>query len=591
MQDLELDRDDFRSRFGSRDVSRFYARCKKVALERRIFKFYDVETGERENVLTIANSYRLRRDNATMAVTVEEIDYVSGVWNVVENAHVFKRVPLWPVTNLRMEACMPFAHNILWKLFKEAGEEEVRSAFAAMYSAAMNEHLSRGLDRDEARRLVPLDGNAVGVAKLWFTARIFGAANVSGGPIRKPKHDGKDSGKIGIGSVYNALKGIRTAFHKHIREPEVFKAVLSTNHKYMTLFDYVHYAAYREGLLKVWRERKNLVPMLPYINRAYWSEDTLFARREWVGQDCRVSRPDFEADDERPALPGREASTGRFAPFADAASFNWLGRSKNTVVKTWLRDGGKSAAVASFVAALNLPKTAPAVLVSAIVREAHSGTYRLNREGRFGVRLDDPRVRTVFAAYASHFMELKRTEGFREMVVQLFRREGNIQDVLDYLVAEGFEQGLPERNATWASLMRRADDWHGAGDLGIAMKAERRFDPGTAWEFLVGEREIDECRVVPIRTVAEMQAEGQSMGHCIATYTASCVGDHYRAYGIVEPGGARATVGFFLNGGVAKFDQVRGPGNREVSPLAAKVAKRVVEMYADAMRQRIYEAA
>ena len=578
------------SRFGDTAISGFYARMKSISFENEVLRLYDIEIDDAEVRLVICNSWLVVRDISTNAVSVFERDYANRLWYRVDSANILMAIPVWPIRNLPRAATAPFVAALLRKIQIAAGEEEVaadlESRHGRRWEQCRNNHYDaydiwRASERSsfppELEIADPSPGT-VSRAKAWFARRLFGE-------FKPEKHVSKrnkaSKGYVPRSSVYNAIKGIRAAFHRHFRETELFRAILSMDHRNMTLADYVYYADGREGVLKTWGERRNLVPMLPYIDRRYWKEDNLFSSDWWTTEDSPVGRSMFTATDV-PCLPSRIAHTGTFSLFDSCRAFKWLARSKNSVVKAWVRNG-KNPVIARMMSDLNLPKDTPAPVIAHMIAEMANCLSQMHT---FGIEVDgNVLFDNAFRAYVSHFARLREEIGYRAMLREMVwgERRGT-SEVFDYLIQEGFADGLPARNATWTSLMRRSQEWHEPRGFLIFPSGVRVLDDDVVWETLVGPLEVEGCMVRPVTRVGDLLEEGADMKHCVGSYAEVCAAGSYRVFHISDRDGGTATLGIFVGDGGASLDQVKSLSNSAPSHHAMKVARLVVGMYDEAVK-------
>lgn len=576
-----------KSRFGSPVASEMYARLKRISIDAKVLKVYDVENTDTEIRLTLFNSWMMTRNVETHAVGVFERDYADGNWYAVEPSGIFNSIPVWPIQNLREGVAGSAKRFILEKLYAAAKYSEVLSALSAQCSAEAQRLMQdEGMDHNGAFELAferfP-QVHKLEVAKNAFADRLFGSKFSRG--KRKPQ-----KGFVQHRSVYNALKGLRAEFFRQFRDPELFRAILSMNHKFMTLGDYLYFAVNREAVLKVWSERRNLMPMLPHIGRDYWGGDELFSTANWIDPAGPLVVPGFTAIQVN-HLPSQNSGSGIFSPFPSAKAYQWLARSKNTVVKAWARNR-KDPRVADLMAELNLPKETAALVIASIVDQMANALIKLDQVD-FPIAEYRQRILRTFRAYSGHWAAIRKERGYRQMVSALTYENDDTGGVFDYLIHEGFAQDLPARNATWASIVRRSDEWH----LQEAQRYrrlnpvayygddafERDEDLPREWSSLVPEQTILDCRVRPLGKYEEVVAEGGEMAHCVASYAWQCAKDRYRVYSITEPDGTRYTLGISLYDGTAIFDQVQGWRNSRPSELVRRVSEKVVAMYVDAM--------
>jgi hypothetical protein len=588
MQDPEA---EFKSRFGSKVASDLYARLKKISTEAKVLKVYEVERTDTEVRMKIFNSWMMTRVIDTGAVAAFERDYASGTWSPVEPHGIFHIIPIWPIVNLRKGIEGGAKQAILEKLYAAVGLREALERADSLRRGEEIRLMEAGVERDEAYGLANQrfpDGRAIEIARHAFADRLFGSRFTKGN--RKPQ-----KGYVGQQAVYNALKGVRAEFFRQFRDAELFRSMIAMERKYMTLGDYIYFAANREAVLKVWRERRNLVPLLPHIGRAYWGSDELFSAANWTNPHGPLSEHGFTAIQVR-NLPSQNAGSGVFSPFTSVRAYQWLSRARSTVVKEWVKNG-KDPRIADLMSELNLPKGTAVLVIAKIVAEMEDVMRKLHQAG-FALDEYRQRILRTFRAYATHWASLRREKqwGYRGMVRELFYVTTGQE--FDYLIHVGFAQNLPARNATWASIQRRSEEWHDQERQRYRARfpympaAEATFDQvewdgesqlPQEWTSLVPEQTIGVCQVSPIGSWTELTKEGGEMSHCVGSYASSCARDRYRVYSITEPDGTRATLGISLYQGSAFLDQVQGYRNSRPSEQVQRVAEEIVSRYASGL--------
>jgi len=566
-------------KFDDPEAAAFYGRLKDFSVRNRVTRVYDLEIDDTEMRMTLLGSWMLVRNRDTGAVSLFERDYANGLWNGIDHAAVFGSIRLWPVIGVQDFDSDALRMHLMRKLYRDAGADGIVRAAKRRRSDAVYRNIAAGMEYadavDEAR---PLEEKAVAEitrAQTVFSRRLFGEPVVKPRRSRGGKRSGTARGYVAPAALTNGLKGIRAAFHRHFRDPELFRAILSMDYRGMTLADYVHYAGNREGVLKVCRERKNLLPLLPFVRRDQWGDDDFLSQRRWTDPSGPLSSPEFTAETQ-PATPSRASHWGTFEPFPDRASFQWLARSRNTVVREWVRHH-KDPLAASIMAEINLPRKTPAVVAGKMVRAVAEALQLLRA---FEIEPETVREGMIiaFRAYAAGWARLNEREGYRRLSSAV-RSDSNASLVMDYLIHRGFAAGLPARNATWESLVRRSREWHEetTPDFQIDDGIER------TWDSLVGPQVLDGCRVEPVTASTALRAEGKAMHHCVGGYAGPCAEGRYRVFHIDEPDGTRSTLGVHIAEGKAFFDQLRGPANSDPSKAARKVANRIVSMYSAAL--------
>ena len=385
-------------------------------------------------------------------------------------------------------------------------------------------------------------------------------------------------GKLDDTKMKRAAMSLRRDFYRHILDREVHSALLAINYGAATFTRYLACDCHRAGLLKVAREHRNLLPLLPGIDPAQWGRDDLFSRKLWV-RDGRKST----ALERRPVRPERTRThvaygynpDGIFAfdqpdwrplcAFDDVAAWNWLRRAPLTVVRAWFVHGAHEPDVIAALAAANVSLRLPARVYAGLMKGFRSRCDTM------------PAVKQqqLLRCYLVHCPQLWQQEGVAARKAQ---DRNEIGDIADWLTAEGLEQGHPHKQSTWAALKRRSDDWHRRVAIARTIRYDNNGQP-LAWQSLLPQTEIDGIVFTPLEDAAALAAEGAEMHHCIAGYTMRCHGKGYRAWAVCEPDGRRSTLGIERRNGRYRIEQHRGPHNGEVSAAAKKAGKKLLAQY------------
>lgn len=107
---------------------------------------------------------------------------------------------------------------------------------------------------------------------------------------------------------------------------------------------------------------------------------------------------------------------------------------------------------------------------------------------------DSPLVRQFYRTFLKHCAWIWKEKGFSDVRQWLRNPESDLTLMSDYLHAEGFAQGLPDKNSSWASLLRRSEDWHRRIRI-LNMEREGRFLRGG---FHIPETVIDSVICTPL---------------------------------------------------------------------------------------------
>lgn len=383
-----------------------------------------------------------------------------------------------------------------------------------------------------------------------------------------------EKGLLNPDVMRNISKGLVKVIHQKVLDKEVVAATMSMRFAQYHLGDYLLYARNREVFLKHSFERKNLLPIIQYINPEYWGRNDLFSKKLWVKNGRKRTMVDFGKFNQ---------ADSKYASFNHNSSWNWLCKSKITVVRSWaenFRGHENYENVLQNIVKANIDKQLPSIVYVTLMRATWSDEcYRLTRAGC------DPWVAIVYRSFASHAHNIWKSQGYKFLRVYLgLQAHREMGEISDWLVAEGLGLGFPAKNSTFQSLIDRTNDWH------RRMAAEKTRLNNVTWESLISECTLDEVVVKPLTSRSDLALEGYDQKHCVESYTMECKEGNYRLFSLVEPDGTRSTLGIVKvkNGRNPQWivSQHRGKHNGAVSKLASDVAMKVADVYDIARKSR-----
>lgn len=247
-----------------------------------------------------------------------------------------------------------------------------------------------------------------------------------------------------------------------------------------------------------------------------------------------------------------------------------------TVVRAWADSSrtsraGVTDAVAT-LAACGIRGKVPAIAYVQILREE----WRLY--DRVAGRADDQQRQRLYRLFCTHIATVWAQAGFNAARNEV--RGAAYSDVVDYFVNQGLRDGFPDKNSTWAALVRRSEDWH-------RRQAEtRRGHPRRTyqWASEIGAVSVGRVTFTPLLSSNDLAEEGRAMHHCVEGYDQYCMYGDYRVFGVCEETGARSTLGLRVDPDTKKpytIEQHRGPCNGAVSKSATTAAKALVALLND----------
>jgi hypothetical protein len=543
-----------RNSFGGRvDLMDAYRNAKDLIIKHKLFRLCQlIEIGDTKQLI-ICNLWKIERFSNNTIKTYEFL-LNSDEWIEVEKLEYWPEVPFWPVTNKSLDWWRQIAKAAIWKALIAVGYFSLPHYLTKVDKWEIDEKGNsipsrRKKEMPRHRMAYQLITRYIGTQGKYDT--------------KKNKYEWKD-GYLKSDSMMAGARALRAAVYHHILEKEVLSAVLAIDYKYVPFVGYLTYAKHRVGLLKVRSEHRNFLPMLPRINPAQWERADLFSRKLWVKGERKstvVDRRGFGLEQ-----PGGGINKDlKFVSFDTAAGYRWLSKASSVVIKEWVSSGRKNPNVIVNMALANVNARVPVLAYQHLIRSK-----------RYAV---SPVIQHVYRLFLMHCSKLWEEKGFVE-VKKWVRADGqsNISNMMDYLEFEGFEQGQPDKQATWPSLVRRSDDWHARIAI-TNMESELAGQKILEWNSAVPETVIEGITFTSLNTSREVAVEGYEMHHCVGQYTRMCHTGKYRVYSVLEPDGSRSTLGFGIKGKKALWDQHMSKYNGSISPAAHAAGLKLATLY------------
>jgi len=556
--------------FGRADLAYIYRRAKDLIIQHKLLRItrYEEQDGIRQ--LTICNLWRIER-LPDASIRTLNFNLVTTSWEEVRSTNDWYQWPEMPFYPIEQTKSLGWWKDIIkgaiWKALIAAG-----------YSGELKKKKGMKPGQMAYFLLNQYVGGTVYLDKF----------DAYGYPLTK-----ETPGRLDPETMKAGARALRAAFFQHILDHEVLSAVLAINYRECGFRRYLQFARYRSGLLKVAAEHRNLLPLLPGINPDQWSRNDLFSRKLWV-KDGRKST----AIDRYPVQPYpiQARKSGRLitdcdsilgpyvGSFDSAAVWRWLSKASSLIVRAWYMNhtsqfGYHSANyVIANMALANINAKAP---VCAYVKLICNSYYLRDKD--YAV---SSQIQQLYRLYFAHAANLWKENGYavvREWVKDVDQKS-IIHDMLDWLEAEGFAQGFPNKRATWTSLLRRSDDWHRR--IAIDCMEHELNGKTLEWVSLLPETVIDDIAFAPLTNSRALAVEGYELKHCIGNYVDMCNKGRYRAYSVLEPDGSRSTLGFSVQSRTATLDQHRGKHNGPISPAAKEAGRLFVEAYQQALREK-----
>lgn len=513
--------------FGRKDLLEVYRQAKDFIIRHKLLRMCQCSLDENGlKRLTICNLWRVERETDG-ALHTFRFDLRNAEWLETDDLRDWPNIPFAPIgKNTR---------SLGWGLWlcKDALQE-------AMCAAGVDDLPDRG------------ETGAPGWVRQAILRKYLGGDEVRG--------------LLSKASVDYGARTLRAIWWDHFVDRDVLSALLGITWRKWDVAGYLRYARYRPALLKVAAEHRNLLPVLMEIAPDQWGRDDLFSRKLWVRSGRKST-----ALDRRPVRP--EGCWHRIHSFEATTPWRWLSKAPLSVVREWAIV--KNNAVIEDLALANCGGIrAPVCAYVKIIRFSNRTAFPNG----------SPLVLQFYRLFLKTCAQIWKEKGFS--AVRQWLREDPESDILlmaDYLHAEGFARGLPDKNSSWASLLRRSEDWHRRIAI-LNLERECRL---LQWDSLLPEIVIDGVVCTPLMDSQALAWEGHEMSHCIGSYAGLCHDGAYRVFALKEPGGARSTLGIRLGLKSVTLDQHRGPYNSRVSRKASSTARKLVNAYRQALAAKL----
>ncbi|MDK2126474.1 PcfJ domain-containing protein [Parachitinimonas caeni] len=349
-------------------------------------------------------------------------------------------------------------------------------------------------------------------------------------------------------SMERAARALRAALFQNVLERELASVAVALRPNQVDLWFYLKLALHREAVLRVARERRNLLPWLLIVPTAHWQREDLFARHLWgPGQE---------------GIRWVQSRYPNFSGFESAASFRWLCRARFTVVNCWCYQG-MDTNILDMIVRCQVQARVPAVFWCFLIKHHHSFV-------RLGQSIA---IQRLIRALAQYCAERWVSAGY-----QVLRRELNcwalsnsFLEVVDWLCFEGLEQGQPAKQASWGSLRRRSAAWH------ERQTRQRTEIQNLQWVSPLGETCQRDFLFRPLTSSAALWEEGDLLHHCVGNFDEACFEGRYLVFAVEGPAGSRSTLGLVKQQGCWHLDEHTSYYNEPVSLEAEEAGIALLE--------------
>ena len=161
-----------------------------------------------------------------------------------------------------------------------------------------------------------------------------------------------------------------------------------------------------------------------------------------------------------------------------------------------------------------------------------------------------------------------------------------LRNISDYTSAQAWN-GAQVLSTTWNGLRKASERWHrdlrqSSMDtkwLQIVAAQEGQY---RAWNSHLGETQVDELALVPLRSEFDLYQEAKEMEHCVINYGGPCASGRSRIFSVRENGARTATGEIQLYNGSWRETQTRGHRNHPVPDHVRDGVARAAELYTQA---------
>lgn len=570
---LELEESKVQRRsFGREDLDQVYRKTKDLLVTLNVFRIAQYAEENEVNTLIICNLWKIER-LADRSVKYYNFDIKNGSWVEDELLEYWPEVPFYPI---RQTQSLSWWRNVIrraiWKVMIAAGYQDLPRVINEFSPFVVTDGV-HGPVPGEKKEMLPKT-----MADIIF-AKYLGKQN--GWNKKRKEYKWKD-GILTSSSMMSGARALRAAFFQHILDNEVLSAMLCIDYKNVSFIGYLRFALYRNGLLKVSKEHRNLLPILPKINPRAWGRDDLFSRKLWVKDGRKTT-----ALERKGVKVTKEKGSGIYpwseniplVAFEHQTAWRWLSKASSVIVSEW--NVSKTILVTN-IALANISVKAPVYAYVCLLRKS-------SQFNCYGV---SPAMQCIVRCFINHCAKMWKEKGFKETRHWLKRghdaSENHFSNIFDYLDAEGFALGYPNKHTTWASLSRHSEDWHNR----IAIENMERELSGIKiikWSSLIKETEFDGVTFTPLENSKDLAVEGYQMHHCVRQYAGYCQSGKYRVFSVVDAEGIRSTLGLSIKGSKVVIDQHMGKYNGEITQSARNAGLKILSLYDAAMKMKTKE--
>ena len=509
-----------KSRFDDAHFQKVYEQAIKYVTENKVLRLYqklDLRSGFK--TIIICNTWRIDRCLSSATIEAFEWSYQHKNWVQVRS------VGSWPAVRLFPMQSQPKKISSKWFAL-----EIIEKALLYALNASGFNLLLNGKKEDVSHYNL----------KNTFLARFVKWLHLEENAI--------------------SISGAACALRKNIWSVVIDRPFLSivcalNGWSYNLYLDrYMSCAMQADSVKRIACEHRNCLPLLPLIKPDNWKRLDLFSRKAWVKDGRKSTLIDRQGS----------AKSCRLSSFTTPATHRWLLAAPLTVVLEYVQ--APNAVALENIASSNLPKRVPAIVLRALVKTSRKLSQKVL-----------PEYQRIIRLWVLHCCELWQEQGYAHIRRIMEPLRYDFVNVLDWANAEGIARQLPDKNATWASIVRLSVEWHEQQAIHHA-----RPTRGLTWESVLNDCEIDEFKIRALISSIALQKEGLLMHHCVGNYDDECYEGYVRIFSLTDNQGLCSTLSIEETGdGIWRVEQVRAVCNGPVSEETMKVANKVANRYTE----------
>lgn len=539
-------------KFGNIEKYEAYRKIRDFVVKNKVLRLYQKKTHENGDIeIVICNLFKLVKVKGSFRINTFKLNIEDKAWMATnpDDFPLRHDICLLPIENAK-------SGEHVWKSILDSAIGYMMAHFG-LYDRY---NQPKGIRNHEIKKML--------IAR--YAGQLRGGQS-KGGKKFKPKiyTAGIVSTKTWKTSSRALIKNIWTEFI----DKALLKAIVSKNGYGNTLLlsQYMEIALYGEHFIRHYQERPNLIPLLQYIPKEEWHRDDLFSRALWVKGDRKTTVVDRMKEMNR-----TEKTAKRIKSFDKKSHYKWIFSKSNRLISYIFTL--RAIEDAKFLCDIQIPNGLPYNYYAALMSVAHK--FR---------NLEPVKKEHLIKLVLKHLLNVRQEIGKKESYVEIQNIKHSANDMADWLRAEGYAQGFPQKNSTWPSLMERSNQWH-------IMIQQKRSSKSFEWTSLIDEFETEQFKVTPLLTSKELIDEGARQSHCVGGghYDEMCYRGQYRVFNITNKTTRRKyTLCIALEKNAWYVQQVRGKANsvspKEVEALSKSIAERYTSLTRTQMNKKIEE--